>query len=250
MKRDTQRKKLYEWEQNTRWSKFRSYLTKKECHDCIDFLNKKFSRNVKLRILNGHGKSFAYVESDEIVLRNDWAKNYDVILHEYAHILTQKEVAHGKEFVAEYSLLLHKLHPLKPTIKELVKTLNEKNIEFIDFSKTITYEKLKRVKRFKEVDTNISTKFDDNSMLKTKIVKKKVMTEEEKIDNRLRGRIYRIRKQFPQIIVERDNDVWYVYCNGLSYSSIPPDPHVDNHICFDRKEVLEKAQSYKEFLCL
>jgi len=139
--RDKQRKKVYDWEDSQSWMVKNSLLTQKECHKVIKRLNLIYRKKVKLRFLNGHGNCFARDKS-EIVIRNDWGRNYGVLFHEYAHCLSND--SHGGKFVSEYCMLLSHLHPNQPTRKELVKSLNDASIEFIDFENTISAKKLSR----------------------------------------------------------------------------------------------------------
>ena len=128
-----------------------SYLTQEQCHQVIKRLNKIFKRKVKLRFRNGHGNCYAF-NRNEIMIRNQWGRSYSVLLHEYAHCLTDDY--HGGWFVAEFCMLLHHLHPDQPDIKELVISLNNVNVQFNDFEKTKCKKRLsKRYKPFEDVST-------------------------------------------------------------------------------------------------
>jgi len=147
--RDIQRQKVYDWEDSQSWMIKDSYLSQKQCQDVIKRLNKIFKRRVRLRFRNGHGKCYAF-NQNEIMIRNEWGRSYSVLLHEYAHCITND--LHGARFVAEYCLLLHHLHPEQPSIKDLVKSLNDANVEFADFERTISKKRLsKRHKPFEDV---------------------------------------------------------------------------------------------------
>tara|TARA_R100001443_G_scaffold86353_1_gene93032 strand:+ start:8549 stop:9286 length:738 start_codon:yes stop_codon:yes gene_type:complete len=153
---DTQRQKVYDWEDSQSFMIKKSYLTQKQCHAVIKRLNKIFNKQVKLKFKNGYGNSFARGQK-EIFIRNEWARSYSVLLHEYAHCLTNDK--HGKSFVSEFCVLLHYLHPLQPSISELAKSLNKANVDFISFDKTIASKKLsKRFKPFKDVSTIVIPK--------------------------------------------------------------------------------------------
>lgn len=146
--RDTQRKKVYDWETSQSWMIKESYLTQKQCQDVIKRLNNIFLRHVFIRFKNGRGSCFAL--RNEIVIRNEWGRSYGVLLHEYAHCLTSD--LHGRKFVAEFCMLLHYLHPDQPSIKDLVASMNKANVEFDDFERTIGKRRLsKRLKPFKNV---------------------------------------------------------------------------------------------------
>jgi len=148
--RDKQRQKVYDWEDSQSWMVKNSYLTQDQCHKIIKRLNKIFKRRITLRFKNGHGKCFA--SRNEIVIRNEWGRSYGVLLHEYAHHLSYD--GHGREFVAEYCMLLHHLHPEQPSIEDLVQSMNKANVEFYDFERTACKKRLsKRHKPFHSVCT-------------------------------------------------------------------------------------------------
>ena len=149
--RDSQKQKVYDWEDSQSWMIKRSYLSQEQCHQVIKRLNKIFRRKVKLRFRNGHGSCYAF-NRNEIMIRNQWGRSYSVLLHEYAHCLTNDY--HGACFVSEFCMLLHLLHPEQPSIKGLVKSLNDMNVQFIDFEKTVSKKVLsKRLKSFEDVST-------------------------------------------------------------------------------------------------
>jgi len=149
--RDKQRQKVYDWEDSQSWMVKKSYLTQDQCSAVIKRLNKIFKRQITLRFKNGRGKCFA--SRNEIVIRNKWGRSYGVLLHEYAHHLSDD--LHGRKFVSEYCLLLHCLHPDQPSIKDLVASMNDANVEFRDFERTLSKKVLsKRLKSFQPVCTN------------------------------------------------------------------------------------------------
>lgn len=149
--RDSQKQKVYDWEDSQSWMIKRSYLSQDQCHQVIKRLNKIFRRNVKLRFRNGHGSCWAFNQND-ILIRNEWGRSYAVLIHEYAHCLSND--SHNGRFVSNYCLLLHHLHPEQPSIKDLVRSLNDANIDFVDFEKTLSKRVLsKRLKPFEDVST-------------------------------------------------------------------------------------------------
>ena len=149
--RDSQKQKVYDWEDSQSWMIKRSYLSQDQCHQVIKRLNKIFKRNVKLRFRNGHGSCWAFNQND-ILIRNEWGRSYAVLIHEYAHCLSND--SHNGRFVSNYCLLLHHLHPEQPSIKDLVRSLNDANIDFVDFEKTLSKRVLsKRLKPFEDVST-------------------------------------------------------------------------------------------------
>jgi len=147
--RDSQKQKVYDWEDSQSWMVKNSYLSQKQCQDVIKRLNKIFKLRVTLRFRNGHGKCYAF-SNNEIMIRNEWGRSYGVLLHEYAHCLTND--LHGARFVSEFCLLLHHFHPEQPSIKDLVKSLNDANVQFADFERTTCKKRLsKRHKPFEDV---------------------------------------------------------------------------------------------------
>ena len=151
MSRDTQRQKVYDWENSQSWMIKKSYLTQDECHAVIKRLNKIYRKKVKLRFKNGRGSCWAFNQND-ILIRNNWGRSYGVLLHEFAHCLSND--SHNGTFVSNYCMLIHHLDPEQPSIKDLVKSLNNANVDFIDFEKTLSRKVLsKRLKPFTQVCT-------------------------------------------------------------------------------------------------
>jgi len=86
------------------------------------------------------------------MIRNQWGRSYSVLLHEYAHCLSDDD--HNGWFVAEFCMLLHHLHPQQPNIKDLVTSLNDAKVDFRDFERTTCRKRLsKRHKPFEDVST-------------------------------------------------------------------------------------------------
>ncbi len=149
--RDKQKQKVYDWEDSQSWMVKESYLSQDQCYAVVKRLNKIYKKDVKLRFKNGHGSCWAFNQND-ILIRNKWGRSYAVLLHEFAHCLTNDH--HNGRFVSEYCLLLHHLHPDQPSIKDLVRSMNDANVEFRDFEKTLSKKVLsKRLKPFQAVCT-------------------------------------------------------------------------------------------------
>jgi len=159
--RDYQAKKVYDWERSQSWWTWNSYLTEEQVKKCIHKLDNnlpflvfsktgfyhihKQRRKTKIVFSNGRGSSNA--SRERILLKRDWALNYNVILHEYAHLLS-KDI-HGPKFVSVYCCLLVAYHPHQITFKELAKSLNEYNVDFKEFDYTWKLLKLsRRIKPF------------------------------------------------------------------------------------------------------
>tara|TARA_R100000773_G_C4220832_1_gene119605 strand:+ start:1293 stop:2030 length:738 start_codon:yes stop_codon:yes gene_type:complete len=148
--RDKQRQKVYKWERSQPWHTYNSYLTEKEakwCYEKLDYNLRKKGQRTQVIFSSGRGSSNASYRNGRprILLKREWALNYNVILHEFAHILTGD--GHGPNFVSVYCCLLHVYHPDAPTFKELARTLNEQNVDFKSFD--YWYKKLKLSKRIK-----------------------------------------------------------------------------------------------------
>lgn len=153
--RDKQKRKVYRWEDSQSWMVKRSYLTQDQCKKVVSRLNKIYNKTVSINFKNGRGSSWvegSIFGGQTINIRNDWGRSYGVLLHEYAHCLTND--LHGSRFVSEYCLLLHYLHPDQPSIKDLVASMNKANVQFDDFERTISNKRLsKRLKPFQSVCT-------------------------------------------------------------------------------------------------
>jgi hypothetical protein len=159
--RDYQRRKVYKWEGSQPWWTMKSYLTEQQVLDAVKKLDKNlpwvsFSKNGwskinkqkrKTKVIFSNGRGPSNANNKRIKLKREWALNYNVILHEYAHLFTRDK--HGPKFVSVYCCLLVAYHPDKPTFKELAKTLNERNIDFDLFDRTWRILELsKRIKPF------------------------------------------------------------------------------------------------------
>lgn len=153
--RDNQKRKVYRWEDSQSWMVKKSYLTQDQCKKVVSRLNKIYNKKVSINFKNGHGSSWvegSIFGGQTIIIRNDWGMSYGVLLHEYAHCLTND--LHGKRFVSEYCMLLHYLHPDQPSIKDLVASMNKANVEFYDFERTTCNKRLsRRLKPFQPVCT-------------------------------------------------------------------------------------------------
>ena len=56
--RDSQKQKVYDWEDSQSWMIKNSYLSQKQCQDVIKRLNKIFKLRVTLRFRNGQGRDY------------------------------------------------------------------------------------------------------------------------------------------------------------------------------------------------
>ncbi len=156
--RDRQRSKVYKWENNFIADFYKNSLTKEDCVKIFNQLQKGFNASPKrtldcrLRFINGHGKCWHSYYNEEIVLRSDWGVSYQVLYHEYAHALTtitnyrRIVEAHGPEFVANYSVLLHLFHPKRWSLKEIAQSLNDANVDFGDFRDSTAWKVYRRRK--------------------------------------------------------------------------------------------------------
>ena len=153
--RDKQKRKVYRWEDSQSWMVKRSYLTQDQCKKVVSRLNKIYNKRVSINFKNGRGNSWvegSIFGGQTINIRNDWGRSYGVLLHEYAHCLSND--LHNGNFVSEYCLLLHHLHPEQPSIKDLVASMNKATIQFADFEVTTSKKRLsKRLKPFQSVCT-------------------------------------------------------------------------------------------------
>ena len=147
--RDFQKKRVYDWELSQSWMSKISYLTEQQVRSVIEKLDKVFKRKTKIKFKNGYGCSFA-VGKSEIHLRKEWAMNYGVILHEYAHLLAKD--LHGRQFVSAYCNLLNIFHPKQPSIDELCQTMYQFRVSHDCFDEWRRKHKLtKRHKPFESV---------------------------------------------------------------------------------------------------
>ena len=146
--RDNQKRKVYNWEDSL--IPTTNDLSKQECIHIINELNKIYKCNGRIKFDNRDQHARGH-SSGLITIPTGWAMCWKVLIHEYAHVLTFNKYGwrgievHGKEFVTTYCTLLKNFHPAKPTYKELAKSLNERNIDFISFNNDLE-KKAKRRK--------------------------------------------------------------------------------------------------------
>jgi hypothetical protein len=127
---DTQRSKVYAWENAAKWSgKGKQELTDDEIRHIYKELDRKLKRRRKTKVVFTNRRSKATASwTGEIKIPRDWARCWSVVLHEYAHLLTFD--LHGPSFVSAFCVLLKNFHPDRPSYKELSRSLNEKRIQF------------------------------------------------------------------------------------------------------------------------
>jgi hypothetical protein len=153
--RDKQRKKVYDWENNSSWNgKRKDELNEQQCLFIVNRLNKIFGIPVKTVFVNGERRSANYSSSLKIELPRQWALCWSVVLHEYAHAISGHGKykkrrafaieAHGKEFVTAFCVLLHKFHPHQPSYKELCQSLREVNIDFEPMESSVFQKQIGR----------------------------------------------------------------------------------------------------------
>lgn len=146
--RDNQKRKVYNWEDSL--IPTTNDLSKQECIHIINELNKIYKCNGRIKFVNRDQHARGH-SSGLITIPTGWAMCWKVLIHEYAHVLTFNKYGwrgievHGKEFVTTYCTLLKNFHPAKLTYKELAKSLNERNIDFISFNNDLE-KKAKRRK--------------------------------------------------------------------------------------------------------
>ena len=164
MARDKQKSKVYKWEE-TFYERDR--LFRKNCIVKQNKrLNKKFfcsfEKGVTLNITNGDYGCYAQYSTKTITLRNKFGLNYAILLHEWAHILTNEAYkdsffdleCHGLEFVSIYMNLLNTY--LGIDMKEMTRKAREMNIDFISPAKIKSKFKLnKNMKPFSPVDREL-----------------------------------------------------------------------------------------------
>jgi len=157
--RDSQKDKVYVWEQSQPWFTWNSYLTE----DQILKATKKLDRNIPFTPIEGRfnirlenkktkiefssGRGASYANKRRIKLKREWALNYNVLFHEYSHNLAPRGEAHGRNFVSIYCCLLVAFHPRQPSFKELAISLNVHKVDFKEFD--YWWEKLKLSRRMK-----------------------------------------------------------------------------------------------------
>ena len=235
MARDMQRQKVYNWENSQSWGCKTSYLTQDQCKEVIKKLDKIFKRKTELKFKNiQNGVSYARGKN-LIAIQNKWARNYEVLLHEYAHIITpQKVEAHGPEFVSNFCMLLSYLHPEQPTLKELAKSLNERNIRFIGFDRSDAKKRLsKRIKPFPQVAKEFVP-------LPKKVVKKRIHPKQKCKD---------LLEQYDWLKIQRNYDQFYsggieidVYDKTLEHElDWEADRDMREHTVWSWKEAYERA---------
>jgi hypothetical protein len=176
--RDRQRQKVYDWENKSSWSgKCKDELNEQQCLFIINSLNKIYKgMRVYTTFVNGERRNATCgnrITSHEIKLPRQWALCWSVVLHEYAHAIsddrkykerTNRAIEpHGKEFVTAFCVLLHKFHPEHPSYKELSQSLRDANVDFehmesSKFHKQIGRKtiKLTKAKEDKDYDFNTS----------------------------------------------------------------------------------------------
>jgi len=181
--KDYQRQRLYNWENAEPWMVKKSDLTESEVLYIIKELDKIFKndwaiKETQVQFSNGRGMSWA--NKSKIKLKRDWALTWGVVLHEYAHVITDDK--HGPEFVAIFCGLINRYHPDKPCLKGMAKTLGEYGL---DFKSLKTLED--RVAISKQPDIDIS---------KAPIVKSKsrAVTPEQKRNNKFRAKTKELLK--------------------------------------------------------
>jgi hypothetical protein len=210
-------------------------LTQDQCKEVIKKLDKIFKRKTELKFKNiQNGVSYARGKN-LIVIQNKWARNYEVLLHEYAHIITpQKVEAHGAEFVANFCMLLSYLHPEQPTLKELAKSLNEANIRFVGFDRSDAKKRLsKRIKPFSQVAKEFVP-------LPKKVVKKRIHPKQKCMDLLEKYDWLKIQKNYDQFYsegIEID-----VYDKTLEHElDWDADRDMREHTVWSWKEAYERA---------
>mgnify|MGYP003155003093 CR=1 FL=1 len=145
MRRDSQKQKLYNWENAQPWmSKKGGELTYQQAEHIVHKLNPK------MYIVRGRAGCIAYCSNKYISLPT-WALTWAVVLHELAHSFTPDW--HGPKFVGCYVYLIHKFHPMHPSISELTDSLNEANLQF-----TGVHDWAKKFNRIKLTLDSLETK--------------------------------------------------------------------------------------------
>lgn len=111
--RDTQRQKVYNWENTTFAGKHGETLTLNECTALVHKALRRYGIRSTVPVKDGRGHRWARGGSHEIELPK-WARNPVVVIHEAAHAVVDflerrhdvQVAAHGPEFVRVYVSLL------------------------------------------------------------------------------------------------------------------------------------------------
>ena len=147
MKRDSQRSKVYAWDNAASWNgKNKNELDDTQVLHIVKQLDTKLKRKQKTTVVFTNRKANATAQTfgNIITLPRSWARCWSVVLHEYAHLLTPAE-QHGPVFVSTFCALLKNFHPDKPTFKELSAELRERNIDFNSLQENKYEKKCKRL---------------------------------------------------------------------------------------------------------
>jgi hypothetical protein len=100
--RDFQRSKVYSWERAV----FGRPTEKLTLEQCAELANKICGFKVTVKDGRGRRKAYAYYETRTIALPK-WARCEWVVIHECAHLLTDREHAsHGAHYMKNYIRLL------------------------------------------------------------------------------------------------------------------------------------------------
>ena len=120
--RDSQRQKCYTWENSQPWmSKKGGELTLEQAEYIVTKLNPK------MYVVKGKEGCTAYCHRTYISLPT-WALTWSVVLHELAHSFTPD--SHGPKFMGCFVYLIHKFHPMHPSLAELSVSMNEAKLNF------------------------------------------------------------------------------------------------------------------------
>mgnify|MGYP003624320560 CR=1 FL=1 len=139
--RDSQRQKCYTWENSQPWmSKKGGELTLEQAEYIVTKLNPK------MYVVKGKEGCTAYCHRTYISLPT-WALTWSVVLHELAHSFTPD--SHGPKFMGCFVYLIHKFHPMHPSLAELSVSMNEAKLNFTGIH---NWEK-----RFNRLTLNVET---------------------------------------------------------------------------------------------
>ena len=215
--RDSQRSKVYRWENAQDWMTKKGGLSK----GYAEYLAKAAAKYPKLLVKfpgNRRGCAWSSHSGKAISLPN-WALTPGVVLHEAAHSVISRRTsrtnrgvaAHGPEFVTEFCLMLHYLHPQRPTIQALAQSLNERNVKFNSLNNPELHKLYKRMKLMSEVeydqaDTMVKDQGVENLNPKpvsaTAEFKQKIVfaqgKEPRNTDNRIGRRVSEYNARWPQ----------------------------------------------------